>query len=395
MTHSIPDILEDLRAGKMIVLTDDEDRENEGDLVCAAECATPQVINFMLREGRGMLFVALDGDTCDRLELPPQAAVNTTQNQTAYTLTVDAAARLGLTTGVSTADRALTVRTLADSSATAGDLDRPGHIQPLRARDGGVLVRTGHTEGMVDLCRLAGMRPAGVGIEIMNEDGTMARPEQIATLCETHGLKRCSVADLVEYRMQRDLLVQRIDRVPFQNAHGDWQLTAYRSLVDPFPHVALTCGGLGDAGPDGRVADQPDPVLVRMHSQNLLGDVLGDMTQGSHRTLEAAMAMIQARGRGALVYLRHEGMGRGLLGRLQTATPVGSAAAGRGGVQLGSADERESAELRRSTLDYGIGSQILRDLGVRKLELITRHPFVPQALAGFGLEIEGFAAPPA
>jgi len=388
---SIPDILDDLRAGKTIVLTDDEDRENEGDLVCAAEHCTADTVNFMLREGRGMLFVALDGDTCDRLDLPPQAAVNTTQNGTAYTLTVDAAARFGLTTGVSAADRALTIRMLADPATHPGDLDRPGHVQPLRARDGGVLVRTGHTEGMVDLCRLAGLQTAAVGIEVMNDDGTMARRPQLEALCERHGLTRCSVADLVEYRMQRDLLVERIEQSPLTNAFGEWTLTAYRSRVDPMPHVALTCGGLGVAEPGGGVAESDTPTLVRMHRQNLLGDVFGDRGQDSRRTLDTAMRMIQSEGRGAVVYLRHEGMGRGLLGRLQTSTvPV---APGTGGVRLGGADDAGAAARGRATLDYGIGSQILRDLGLRRLRLITDHPFVPQALAGFGLAIDHFVTP--
>ncbi len=382
--HTIPDVLDDLRAGKMIVLTDDEDRENEGDLVCAAEHCTAEVVNFMLREGRGMLFVALDGETCDRLDLPPQAAVNTTQNGTAYTLTVDAAAGFGLTTGVSAADRALTIRMLGNPKTGPGDLDRPGHIQPLRARDGGVLVRTGHTEGMVDLCRLAGLQTAAVGIEVMNEDGTMARRDQLEALCQRHGLKSCSVAELVEYRMRRDLLVERVEQAPLTNAFGDWTLTAYRSQVDPMPHVALTCGGLGMPGPDGVVVEREDPTLVRMHRQNLLGDVFGDHEHESRRTLDASMRMIQKQGCGAVVYLRHEGMGRGLLGLLQTSTrPV---APGTGGVRLGGSDD--AAARGRATLDYGIGSQILRDLGLRRLRLITDHPFVPQALSGFGLEID-------
>ncbi len=384
MNDSIPDILDDLRAGKMIVLTDDEDRENEGDLVCAAEYCTADTVNFMLREGRGMLFVALDGQSCDRLDLPPQAAVNTTQNGTAYTVTVDAAGGFGLTTGVSAADRALTIRMLADPKTGPGDLDRPGHIQPLRAREGGVLVRTGHTEGMVDLCRLAGLETVAVGIEVMNPDGTMARRDQLEALCRRHGLKACSVADLVEHRMQRDLLVQRVKQSPLSNAFGDWTLTAYRSRVDPMPHVALTCGAVGQTDQAGRVIQTDAPVLVRMHRQNLLGDVFGDTDQDSRRTLDVAMQMIQAQGHGAVVYLRHEGVGRGLVSWLQTSTvPV---APGTGGVRLGGAGGGQVGE--RATLDYGIGSQILRDLGLCRLRLITDHPVVPQALSGFGLEIE-------
>ena len=394
--HPLPAILDDLRAGRMAVLIDDEDRENEGDLVCAAEHATPEVINFMLREGRGMLFVALDGATCDRLDLPPQAAVNTTQRGTAYTLTVDAAARFGVTTGVSAADRAATIRALADPATTPTDLDRPGHVQPLRARDGGTLVRAGHTEGMVDLCRLAGLRPAAVGIEVMNPDGTMARLHQIRALCDKHHLKLTSVAEVINHRMQRDKLVERLDETPFENALGQWNLIAYRSVVDPFPHVVLTCGGAGRTDGTGHPIDTDEPTLVRMHSQNLLGDVLGDVSQPSHETLFAAMRMIQDAGRGAVVYLRHEGLGQGLVRRLQTAVSVGSAPAARESHRFGSTDDAPQDPGRlpeRHTMDYGVGSQILRDLGLRHLRLITDHPFTPTALSGFGLSITEFVAP--
>jgi 3,4-dihydroxy 2-butanone 4-phosphate synthase/GTP cyclohydrolase II len=391
---SIPDILDDLKAGRVVVLTDDEDRENEGDLICAAEHCSPDIINFMLTEGRGMLFVAADGATCDRLDLPPQAAVNTTQRGTAYTISIDAAARHGVTTGVSANDRSLTIRKLADPDATPADFDRPGHIQPLRSREGGVLVRTGHTEGIVDLCRLAGLQPVGFGIEIMNPDGSMARRDQIEAICEKHGLKRCSVADLIEYRMQQDLLVQRIDTIPFRNELGDWTLIAYRSLVDPFPHVALVCGEVGRQDARGQAVDVPGAVLVRMHSQNLLGDVFGDLQQPSHDILVNAMRRIQQAGQGAVVYLRHEGMGRGLLKRLQTAAPVGGAdpAASNETPKFGQRDATAGATAHRNAMDYGIGSQVLRDLGIRKLKLITDHPFTPNALAGFGLEITQFVS---
>ena len=415
----IPDILQDLREGKMIVLTDDEDRENEGDLVCAAEHCTAEVINFMLRFGRGMLFVAVDGPTCDALDLPPQAAVNTTQRGTAYTVTVDAGSRFGITTGVSAAERAATIRVLADPQTRPGDLDRPGHIQPLRARDGGVLFRTGHTEGITDLCRLAGLRPVGVGIEVMNDDGSMARRPQLEALCQAHGLRSCSIADLIEYRMQRDQLVERIDSLAFRNDLGDWTLIAYRSLVDPFAHVALVCGELGHHDPDGRPRDCEEPVLVRMHRQNLLGDVFGDLAQPSHQTLERSMRRIQEAGRGAVVYLRHEGMGRGLLKRLQTphrsasgrramaesprigqGSEAGDDATPERGAERGPDDTTASGPppgdgaaggpISRHTQDYGIGSQILRDLGIRELRLLTNHPFTPAALSGFGLHITGF-----
>ncbi len=391
LMHPIPDILKDLRAGKMIVLVDDERRENEGDLVCAAEHVTPEVVNFMLREGRGMLCVALSGAICDRLHLEPMGRVNTSRRSTAYTVTVDAHQRFGVTTGVSASDRATTIRLLADDDARPTDFDRPGHMQPLRAREGGTLVRSGQTEGSVDLCRLAGLRPAAAIIEIMNEDGTMARRPQLEALCAKHNLKMCSVADVVHYRLEREQLIERIDAVPFENDLGRFTLIAYRSLVDPFPHVALTCGDIGQLDANGHPVSIDEPVLVRMHSQNLLGDVFGDITQPTDKTLHKAMRMIQDQGRGALVYLRHEGMGAGLLKRLQTSSAM--------------LDSRDTDDDRPRIADsqttpgfrppdnkgaYGIGCQILRDLGIRKLRLITNHPFTPTALSGFDLSITEF-----
>lgn len=394
--------VEALRAGRIAVLIDDEQRENEGDLVCAAEAATPEVINFMLTHGRGMLFVALDAETCERLDLPPQHTLNTTQRGTAYTLTVDASSRFGVTTGVSAADRSATIRRLAAAEAVAGDFDRPGHVQPLRAREGGTLVRAGHTEGFIDLMRLAGMRPAAVGIEVMNPDGTMARQADLERLAAEHGLPMCSVADLIGHRIERDRLVRRVTTQPLRNRFGDWTLHVYQSEVDPFPHVALVKGNIGREDGFGRVTDLDEPVLVRMHSQNLLGDVFGDADQPSGETLDASMKRIEEEGRGAVVYLRHEGMGRGLSRALQTR----SATLADGDRP----DEPEDERLRpdpdrepQSELpavvhksDHGIGCQILRDLGIRRLRLITRRPGHPArrgSLAGFGLEITDEIAP--
>lgn len=363
----IPDILDELRGGRMVVLADDARRENEGDLVIAAQFAAPEHVNFMLREARGMMCVALAGAICDRLDLEPQARHSTALRSTAYTVSVDAAPRFGVTTGVSAADRATTIRLLADEATRPGDLARPGHTQPLRARDGGTLVRAGQTEGSVDLCRLAGLTPAAVIIEVMNDDGTMARDADLRKLCARHNLKMCSVADVIHHRLQREKLVERIAEAPFENDIGQFTLIAYRSQVDPFPHVALVCGEVGRR-------EIAEPVLVRMHRQNLLGDVLGDATQPTHDTLRRAMRKIHDAGRGAVVYLRHDRGGEGLLAQLHTAHTT----------------DADAGEVTRHMDAYGIGCQILRDLGLSRLRLLTDHPFTPTALSGFDLCIESF-----
>ncbi len=389
--HSIPEILEDLRAGKMIVLVDDEKRENEGDLVCAAEFVTPDVTNFMLKEGRGMLCVALSGAVCDRLDLQPMSQINTSQRSTAYTVTVDAHQRFGVTTGVSTSDRATTIKMLADDDARPTDFDRPGHMQPLRARDGGTLVRSGQTEGSVDLCRFAGLRQAAAIIEVMSEDGTMARRPQLLELCEKHNLKMCSVADVVHHRLKHEQLVERIDAVPFENELGRFTLIAYRSMVDSFPHIALMCGDIGQTDKQGQPIAIDRPVLVRMHSQNLLGDVFGDTTQPSGKTLRSAMRMIQENGSGVVVYLRHEGMGDGLLKRLQTSVAtMDSAAEDDDRPKIADSQTTPGVQPPTDKGAYGIGCQILRDLGIRHINLITNHPFTPTALSGFDLSIAEF-----
>lgn len=400
--NRIPDILDDLRAGRLIVLVDDEKRENEGDLVCAAQHVTADLVNFMVHQGRGLLCLALTGLICDRLELAPQSLVNTALHGTAFTVSIDADARFGVSTGVSSSDRATTIRvTLADDTRPT-DLRRPGHIHPLRAREGGVLVRAGQTEGSVDLCRLAGLKPAAVIIEVMNGDGSMARLPDLKKLCATHKIKMCSVADIIHYRLQRENLVQRIETVPFESRWGRFTLIAYHSAVDLLPHIALVCGDVGQQRGDGSPIPIQDPVLVRMHSQNLLGDVFGNVRDPSDQTLQASMQAIQQAGRGALVYLRHEAMGSGLLKRLQTLhLPEGHASADADRPQLGhdASDHQEpsdSIDDNRPAIkrDYGIGSQILRDLGIRKLKLLTNHPIHPAALEGFGLSITQFVAVP-
>lgn len=394
----IADILDDLRAGKMIILADDEKRENEGDLVCAAQFVTPAIVNFMVQQGRGVLCLAMNGSLCDRLELSPQSLVNTALHGTAFTVSIDADRRFGVSTGVSASDRATTIRVAIDDQTRPIDLKRPGHINPLRARDGGVLVRAGQTEGSVDLCRLAGLKPAAVIIEVMNEDGSMARVNDLRKLCASCQLKMCSVADVIHYRLEREHLVQRIDSAPFDSEFGRFTLIAYRSVVDSLPHVALVCGDVGRLDPSGVPIQIAEPVLVRMHSQNLLGDVFRDLGQPSGRTLCSAMRMIQDAGRGAIVYLRHEGMGSGLLKRLQTLHLPHDQAEGHGDRPqvVGGEDPDDllqpgaDPKLPVPKRDYGIGSQILRDLGVRKLRLLTNHPIQPTGLDGFGLEIAEF-----
>lgn len=391
MTHPIPEILEDLRRGKMIVLVDDEQRENEGDLVCAAQFATPEVMNFMLREARGMMCVAMSGAVCDRLDLPMQSSSNTSQRSTAYTISVDAHERFGVTTGVSAADRSRTCMVLADPKTQPNDLARPGHMHPLRARGGGVLVRAGQTEGSVDLCRLAGLGSVAVIIEIMNEDGSMARRGDLDAFCKKHDMKMCSVADVIHHRLEQDMLVRRVERVPFENALGQWYLNVYESSVDPMPHVALTCGDVGEPDRNGGSLPSSSSVLVRMHSQNLLGDVFGDVTQPSGQTLASSMRMIQKEGRGAVVYLRHEGMGTGVLKRLQTlALSADEEAARFESLKPGDAHEHPGMQPRKDKQGYGIGCQVLRDLGITDLRLISNHPFTPGALHGFGLSIDEF-----
>lgn len=387
---SIPDILADLAAGKMVLIVDDEDRENEGDLVLAAEKATPEAMNFMLREARGMMCVALAPEICEALDLRPQSAVNTSGRTTAYTVSVDASARFGVSTGVSAADRAATCRVLADRLSRAEDLVRPGHMHPLRARTGGSLVRAGHTECSVDLCRMAGLRPAAAIIEVMNADGTMARRDDLRAMCAKHGIKMATVADVIGHRLERDSLVRRVEASKLRTEYGEFDLIAYRSDVDTLPHLALTLGGIGLPDASGRVPVADDAVLVRVHRQNILDDVFGSANEagGGDRQVARALERIRKEGRGALVYLRHDGIGSGLLGRLQSLSLNPDEALGRSEmIRPGEAEPTSPGGMRQA---YGIGAQILRDLGLRRLRLISNQPAAPAALSGFGLAIEGY-----
>lgn len=392
----IPEILDDLRAGKMVVLTDDENRENEGDLVLPAQFVTPDAVNFALRVARGYLCLSLTAEDCDRLDLHPQSVVNTSARGTPFTVSVDGHPRHGFTTGVSAAERAKTIRMMIDPKYGPDDFVRPGHINPLRAREGGVLVRTGQTEGSLDLCRLAGLHPSAIIIEIMRDDGEMARVPDLIELCKKQGLKMCTVAQIIEWRLARESLVRRIEPrsgVPITTEFGEFTLIAYDSVVDALPHLALTVGAVGALDAKGGVIESSEPTLVRMHRRDLLGDIFGLLEKGdasTSATLRASMRAIQNEGRGAIVYLRPEGApdelpGDGSLSqRLQRIR--------RGAYDPDSADlahpgSPAGAAMPMHNREYGVGSQILRDLGVSKLRLLTNHPKAMPGIEAFGLEV--------
>ena len=390
---SIPEILEDVRRGEFIVLVDDESRENEGDLVLAAEHATPEKINFMTRAAGGYLCLSLTEADCDRLELHPQATRNTAVRGTALTVSIDGHPQHGVATGISAFDRAATIRLAIDPSTGPADFVRPGHINPLRSRDGGVLVRTGQTEGGVDLARMAGCLPAALIIEIVREDGQMARRPDLELMCAQNGWKMCSVDQLIEHRLLRERLVRRMppeSGTEIQTPEGTFTLIAFESAVDPLPHLALTVGGIGDLDGSGRPIESSQPTLVRMHRRNLLGDIFGDLSTGQNgRTtadrLHQSMRAIQEAGRGAIVYLRPSGYGDDLRQRL--------IALRRGLVLEEDAPDLHSPRgvgARAMPMDrreFGIGGQILRELGLSRLRLLTNHKKELPGLEAFGLEI--------
>ena len=375
----ISEVLDELRAGRMIVLVDDEDRENEGDLVCPATAVTPELVNFMLRHGRGTMCVALTAARCKQLQLEPQVHVNTTPFGTAFTVTIDAAPRFGVSTGVSAADRARTIQQLVAEEAQPEDFVRPGHVNPLIARDGGVLVRAGQTEGSVDLCRLAGLLPAAVIIEILNDDGTMARVPQLSEFCRTHNLKMCTVADLIEFRMQRERLVQRVEAVTIHNEFGEWLLVAFESAAQDGEHIALCKGGVGQVDSGGVVPPTDEPTLVRVHSECLTGDAFGSMRCECGQQLRGAMQQIAEAGRGAIVYLRQEGRGIGLVNKLHAYRLQDEG--------LDTVEANAALGLPADRRDYGVGAQILRELGLTKLRILTNNPKKVSRLEVYGLEV--------
>lgn len=376
---SIDEAITELQAGRFVVLVDDERRENEGDLICAAETITPDMVNFMLTHARGVLCVAMPRQVCRHLQLHRQTHENTAQLGTAFTVTVDAAAQFGVTTGVSASDRAATIRRLAEPMAEPDDFLRPGHVNPLMARDGGVLVRAGQTEGTVDLLKLAGLRPVGALIEIMNEDGTMARVPDLKRFCAKHQIKMCTIAALIEYREQRESLIERVGTIQLPTAYGPFTMHAYKSIVEPELHLALCCGGVGERQPNGQPIMHDEPVLVRVHSECITGDLFGSMRCDCGSQLQTAMRLVQEVGKGAIVYLRQEGRGIGLHNKLKAYLLQDQG--------LDTVEANERLGFPPDKRDYGIGAQILRDLGLRRLEILTNNPKKVHRLALYGIEI--------
>lgn len=366
---TIDEAVADIRDGRMIIIVDDEDRENEGDLVCAAEKVTPEIINFMARHARGLICLPLTEARCDELHLTTQVADNTSFLGTAFTVSIDA--RRGISTGISAADRATTILVAVDPHSRPQDLARPGHIFPLRAKDGGVLVRPGQTEASVDVARAAGLYPAGVICEIMNEDGTMARLPQLEEFAAQHGLKMISVAELVRYRMSRELLVRRVVETDLPTVYGRFRAVAYENVINGDVHLAMVMGQV----------DTDEPVLVRVHTENVTCDMFGSLIDDTGFQLHTALEKISASARGVVLYMRQREHSLDLVNQLRTYSVMQESGLSKreASLQTGYGVDR----------DYGVGAQILHDLGLRQILLLSNHPPKVAALEGFELTVVG------
>lgn len=368
MLNGIEEALEAIKNGEVVIVTDDEDRENEGDFICAAECITPSIVNFMAKEGRGLICAAITEDRCEELGLELMVSNNTALHQTPFTVSVDLIGH-GCTTGISAADRAKTIKALVDPETKPEELGRPGHIFPLKAKKEGVLRRTGHTEAAVDLARLAGFRPAGVLVEIMNEDGTMARMDNLKKVAEKFNLKIISIKDLIAYRIKRETLIERTVEVNMPTAYGHFRLIAYRQVFTDDVHLALVKG----------TWTVDEPVLVRVHSSCITGDIFGSCRCDCGEQLHAAMQMVETEGNGVILYMNQEGRGIGLLNKLKAYQLQ----------EMGKDTVEANLELgfQPDKRDYGIGAQILRDLDISKIRLMSNNPKKRVGLIGYGLEI--------
>jgi 3,4-dihydroxy 2-butanone 4-phosphate synthase/GTP cyclohydrolase II len=368
MLDSIAAAIHDIRLGKMVIVVDDEDRENEGDFIMAARFATPEAINFMSKEGRGLICTALTEERCAELELTPMVSSNTSLHETAFTVSIDLIGQ-GTTTGISAQDRSKTILALVNPNTKASDLGRPGHIFPLKAKAGGVLRRSGHTEATVDLARLAGLEPAGVLVEVMNEDGTMARLPQLLEIAQKFGLKIISIKDLIDYRLKADSLIQELVRVNMPTKYGQFQLVAFKENLSGAEHLALVKGNW----------EKDEPVLTRVHSSCFTGDILGSLRCDCGEQLHKAMRMVEAAGTGVILYMNQEGRGIGLINKLRAyQLQEEGMDTVEANIHLGfGMDER----------DYGVGAQILRSLGITKLKLMSNNPRKRAGLKGYGLEI--------